>query len=352
MDYKIITTKDEFLAEREAWTGICAQMTNPTPFQTFEWNYIWWKNNEPEDSLYIIKAFEGKKVFGYAPLLLKNGWVEFIGGRDMDYGRFVVYHKAIPVIEGFLELLLEKKYSLRLQEMAAGDTQLHVVQKALNQKRGYLCYSTTRTMWVQTEKYASFEEYFSLVSQSMRNKTIKAGLKKGVSLAREEITDTLCEEIQEIFADRQEVRGGSRDIGWAICVIRQMHEEGLLDVYVARLSGEAIGFLVAMKYQKSVYIWLVAFKGKYRDCFPGQLLFYEVIKDGFAEGKVKVDFMRGDYDFKARWECALDSNYTVCVYRSRFARFKKKVALKWRPRLKKIVYGNKLLKRIYKKHAR
>ena len=352
MDYKIITTEDAFLAERETWTEICGKMTNPTPFQTWEWNYIWWKNNEPEDSLYILKAFEGKKVFGYAPLLLKDGWVEFIGGRDMDYGRFVVCHKAIPVIEGFLGLLLDKKYSIRLQEMAAGDTQLHIVQKALDKQRGYLCYATTRTMWVQTEKYASFEEYFSLVSQSMRNKTIKAGLKKGVRLAQEEVTDKLCEEIQEIFANRQEVRGGSRDISWAIRVIKQMNGQGLLDVYTARVGDEAIGFLVAMKYQDSVYIWLVAFKGEYKDCFPGQLLFYETIKDGFAEGKDKIDFMRGDYDFKARWECALDSNYTVCIYRSRFARFKKKTALKWRPRLKKIIYGNGLLKRIYKKYAR
>ncbi len=352
MDYKIITDEAAFLAEKETWTEICSKMTNPTPFQTWEWNYIWWKNNEPVDSLYIVKAFEGKKVFGYAPLLLKDGWVEFIGGRDMDYGRFVVSQKVVPVIEGFLDLLLSKKYSLRLQEMAAGDTQLHIVQKVLKEKKGYLDFQTTRTMWVQTEKYASFEEYFSLVSQSMRNKTIKAGLKRGVTLGKEEICDTLCTEIEDIFANRQEARGGSRDISWAITVIREMSACGLLDVYMARLEGRAIGFLVAMENQKSVYIWLVAFKMEYRDCFPGQLLFYQAIKDGFTDGKEKVDFMRGDYDFKARWECELDSNHTVCVYRSRFARFKKKIGLKWRPRLKKIVYGNKFLKRIYKKHAK
>ncbi|MBE5745098.1 MAG: GNAT family N-acetyltransferase [Clostridiales bacterium] len=352
MDYKIITDEDALIAEKDTWTEICAKMPNASPFQTWEWNYIWWKNNEPVDSLYVIKAFEGKKVFGYAPFVLKDGWIEFIGGRDMDYGRFVVYQKEVPVIEGVLQLLLEKKYALRLQEMAAGDTQLHIVQKVLCEKKKYLCYQTTRTMWVQREKYGSFEEYFALLSQSMRNKTIKVGLKKGLTMQAEEVNEKVCEEIQEIFDNRQEVRGGSHDISWAITVIREMNAQNLLDVYIARDNGKPVGFLVAMKYRNSVYIWLVAFKMEYKDAFPGQMLFYQVIKDAFANGYDKVDFMRGDYDFKARWECSLDSNYTVCVYRRRFARWKKKVALKWRPRLKKIVYGSKFLKRFYKKHAK
>jgi CelD/BcsL family acetyltransferase involved in cellulose biosynthesis len=134
--------------------------------------------------------------------------------------------------------------------------------------------------------------------------------------------------------------------------MKKMEKEGLLGVYVARANDEAIGFLTAMKYRNARFIWLVAFKMEYKDYFPGQLLFYQVIKDAFEKGYDEVDFMRGDYDFKARWECSLDSNYTVCVYRSRFARFKKKFSLKWRPRIKKIVYGNAFLKRLYKKHAK
>jgi len=129
MEYKVITTEEAFIEEREVWNKLSNNMINSTPFQTWEWNYIWWKNNEPTDSLYVIKAFEGKNVFGYAPLVLKNGCVEFIGGRDMDYGRFIVFQKELIVIEGFLNLLLEKKFALNLQEMASSDTQLHIVQK-------------------------------------------------------------------------------------------------------------------------------------------------------------------------------------------------------------------------------
>ena len=352
MEFKVITSEEEFLEERDAWTEICSKMPLPSPFQTWEWNYIWWKNNEPVDSLFIIKAYEKKKVYGYAPLTVKDKVAEFIGGRDMDYGRFIVAEKTVAVIEGFVELLLKEKFALRFQEMSARDTQLHVLQKVLEEKKYYLSFRTTRTMQVEPKRYSSFENYLSLLSQSMRSKTIKAGLKKGVSMQEEELTDSLCGEIRSIFENRQDVRGGSAEFEWALTVMKKMEKEGLLGVYVARANDEAIGFLTAMKYRNARFIWLVAFKMEYKDYFPGQLLFYQVIKDAFEKGYDEVDFMRGDYDFKARWECSLDSNYTVCVYRNRFARFKKKFSLKWRPRIKKIVYGNAFLKRLYKKHAK
>ena len=38
MEFKLILKESEFLLERETWNEICSKMTNPTPFQTWEWN--------------------------------------------------------------------------------------------------------------------------------------------------------------------------------------------------------------------------------------------------------------------------------------------------------------------------
>ncbi len=351
MDYKIITDEESLISEKENWTEVCENMIDASPFQTWEWNYIWWKNNELPESLFVLKAFEGKKVYGYAPIVIKDNVAEFIGGRDMDYGRFVVSCKEFSVIEGFINILLGKGYGLALQEMAARNSQLHIVQRILEEKERYLVHKTTRAAYIDVMRYGSFDSYYKLLSKGMRNKTIKVGLKKNLSLRKEMVTDELLSEIEDIYTDRQDIRGGAADITWAFPVIREMNKANLLNVYIARKDQEAAGFLVSMFYKNTQYIWLVAFKMRYKDCFPGQLLFYQIIKNSFEDGNQRVDFMRGDYDFKMRWECALDTNYTVYLFNSTVAYWKNRMFFALKPKVKKLVYSHPVMERIYKKYA-
>lgn len=352
MEYKIITDEAGFLAEKERWNAICARMEDATPFQSWQWNYYWWKHNEPTDSLFIIKAFEGKQVFGYAPIVVKDKTAQFIGNRDMDYGLFIVAERGAIAIEGFVDMILKKGFSLALQEMPARSPQLHMVQKLLETRKRYILHRTTRTVHVDLPRYGDMDTYMKYLSQSMRNKTIKVGLQKGLQIGPEPVTDALLQEIREIYENRQEYRGGAPDITWSFSIIQMLHVENMLDVYVARNKEEAVGFLVAFCYENCRYIWLVAFKQEYRDCFPGQLLFYNVLKDGFADGNVQVDFMRGDYDFKMRWECELDTNYTVYLCRKYWDYRKKKTVFAIKPKLKRIVYGSPFLERIYRKYGK
>lgn len=352
MDYKIITDEAGFLAEKESWNAICARMEHKTPFQSFQWNYHWWKHNEPADSLFIIKAFEGKQVFGYAPIVVKNKTAQFIGGRDMDYGLFVVVERSMPVIEGFVNTLLEKGFSLAFQEMPSRSPQLHIVQKLLETKKKYILHRTTRTVHVDLPRYGDMDAYMKHLSQSMRNKTIKVGLKKGLQIGPEPVTDTLLQEIREIYENRQEYRGKAPDISWSFPILQALQQENLLDVYVARKAEEAVGFLVAFCHENRRYIWLVAFKLEYRDSFPGQLLFYNVLKDGFTDGNVQVDFMRGDYDFKMRWECELDTNYTLYLCKRYWDYRKKKTVFALKPKLKRIIHSSPVLERILQKYGK
>lgn len=352
MEFKIITDEEGFVAEREAWNAICAKMPEATPFQTWEWNYFWWKHHEPADSLFVIKAFENKQVLGYAPVVVKKGTAEFIGSRHMDYGGFVAVCRQAETIEGFVKLLLGRGFGLAFQEMPARNPQLHILQKLLETQKRYMLRKTTRTVYVNLEKYDSMAAYVKLLSQSMRNKTIKPGLKSGLSIQKEPVTEALLTEIEEIYKDRQEERGGGTEIAWSFPILKALHAENILDVYIAWKEEEAVGFLVSMGWQNRRYIWLVAFKKDCRDCFPGQMLFYRILDEGFENAAAFVDFMRGDYDFKLRWECELDTNYTVCVYRSGWAYRRDRLIFAVKPFAKKLVYGIPMLERIYKNRGK
>lgn len=108
LEFKLITNEKQMLQEKEDWNKICKSMNYSTVFKTWEWNYFWWTNNEPINSLFVIKAFENNTIFGYAPLVVKDNIVEFIGGKDMDYGMFVVSQKVIRTIEDFVQLIKKK----------------------------------------------------------------------------------------------------------------------------------------------------------------------------------------------------------------------------------------------------
>lgn len=351
MEYKIITDEEGLLQEKESWNALCDSMPWASPFQTWQWNYIWWKNNEPADSLFVIKAYMGKQVFGYAPLIVKEKTASFIGGQDMDYGMFVVVHNAVAVIEGFLQILQEKGFALALQEMPSRAPQLHIVQKLLEDRKRYLVHKTTRAAYVQTMLHSSFDAYCMLLSRNMRNRTIKVGLKRNFAIQIDAATPELFREIQSVFENRQEARGGDNDLRWAFPVIEQMCQEGLMHIYTARDEGKMVGFLVMMLYKNRQYSWLQAFHEEYASAHPGQILVYQMLKDAFEQGHDAVDFMRGDYDFKMRWECELDTNYTVCVYNSTLSYWKNKLYHAVKPAAKRFLKNHPKIERMCRRNG-
>ena len=345
MEFKIIRTEEEFLAERETWTKLYNENKfhcGVTPFQTWEWNYYWWKNREDKDSLFIIKAFTSKVVEGYAPLIVRKKMVEFIGNRDMDYGRFLINDKPFETIGGFIDVVKKHKFGFALQEMCARDSQLHIVQRYLQSEKRYLLRHTTGTLYIETQCFQDFDGYLKTLSSAMRAKTIKVGLKQGYQMQKEPFNDQLKGEIKDIYTSRQTVRGGADDIEWSFPVLDGLYKNGLAEFYIARSGEKAIGFLISLVGRYGKNIWLTAFDVDYSACFPGQLLFYQAIKDGFNENCPIVDFMRGDYNFKARWNAQLDTNYTVYVYRNPFKYLKYKFWFWLRPKLKKLLYALKL----------
>lgn len=354
MEYKIITDEQGFLNEKETWNSICKAMPDSTPFQTWEWSYIWWKNNEPEDSLHIIVAFDGKTIFGYAPIVVKNNCAEFIGGRDMDYGAFVVAYKTVEVINGFLETLFNSNYSLALQEMPSMSEQIHITEKFLEKKKRFIKHKTTRTAYIDVKKYDSFDMYYKQISGNMRNKTnklLRKAEKEGLVVKKEIVTEEVLNEIENIYKIRQIKRGGAADITWSFEEISGLTKEGIAEVYMARKAEDSVAFLVCLKTDDTIYTWLMAITAEAERLFPGQLLNYTVIKEAFDNNLLKIDFMRGDYDFKMRWGTTVSTNYTMFVYKNWVNYKKSKMWFAIRPKLRDFLYNHESLKKVYKKHA-
>lgn len=79
MNYKIITTIDDFAKLKAEWQEMENQSSKITVFSTYNYCYNWWKifQNLDELKLWIIVVIHNKKIVGIAPLNIKTCKIKF-----------------------------------------------------------------------------------------------------------------------------------------------------------------------------------------------------------------------------------------------------------------------------------
>lgn len=350
MEYKIITDEAAFLAEKESWNAICARMEDATPFQSWQWNYHWWKHNEPADSLFIIKAFEGKQVFGYAPLVIFPKEICLIGGRHFDYGMFICAERKREIFELFLKALFEKrgKRKISIVCIPAASDQFSIFKESAETNKKIAFRQQVSTANVHLTEYTGFEGYLQAVSASLRKKAIKPCIKAGISFKMEPFSEEVWQSIREIFADRQEQRTAVDDLEWAKPIVQALQAEGILKISTLWYRDERCAYLVFFEDSKKFYVWLTAFK-QTEGFRLGHFVRYHLINEAYQAGKSTVDMMRGAYEYKKHWDCNVAYNYEYKVFGSRIGRsaYMAKMAIKMK--IRKIVYASSSLTALYKK---
>jgi CelD/BcsL family acetyltransferase involved in cellulose biosynthesis len=63
-----VSAEAEFESLRSEWTELHACSPNHTPFQSWEWNYAWWKHFGVPGSLRLLLVRDGSQLIGIAPL--------------------------------------------------------------------------------------------------------------------------------------------------------------------------------------------------------------------------------------------------------------------------------------------
>lgn len=95
MEYKIITTTEDFAALKYEWQRIENQSADFTFFSTFDYCYTWWEvyKQLPELHLWIIVVVNNNQIVGIAPLIIETRKIRF--GFKINIVRFLAdgdYH--------------------------------------------------------------------------------------------------------------------------------------------------------------------------------------------------------------------------------------------------------------------
>lgn len=355
MELRIINTEEGFLSVRNKWNKIVYRMVDATPFQTWEWNYYWWKDLEENVELYILEAFEGKESYGFAPMIVKNKKIEFIGDKHFDYGMFVVSERKREIVELFIEKI---NFKVKKERITA-------FLKCIPQKSSEFCFMDeykannrlscllwqVPTAGVHLGEYDSFDGYMKAVSGSLRKKAIKPCLKSDLEYEIESFSDEVWSDIEAIYSDRQEDRVGTSDIKWAKPIVKAMSNEQLMKISTLSLREKRVAYLIFFDFNGKRYVWLTAFK-KTDNLQLGHFIRYHLIKSSYECQINEVDMMRGAYDYKKQWDCNVFYNYEFILFSNIFQKIYYLAYRRCRKILRDIVYNNRVLKRLYKNHGK
>lgn len=356
MELKMIETKEKFLSIKIKWNQIMHTMKDSTPFQSWEWNYHWWEKYESRESvLFVIEAFEGQDTFGYAPLIMKNRKICFIGDKHFDYGMFICAERKREIIELFWtkidELCVQYHATVFFQCIPMFGDQLALFRERTEKSNKSILRLQVDTANINLNEYNGFEGYYKAISSSLRKKGIKPCLKADLEYQIEAYSEDVWRDIADIYIDRQEDRIGTSTLEWAQPIVKAMSEAGMLKISTLKYNGNRVAYLLFYEIDNVDYVWLTAFK-KTEKFQLGHYIRYCLILRAYEKNIVQVDMMRGAYDYKRQWDCNVSSNYEYITFNSALGKKKYLLFKKYRKLMRDIVYNNKIFYQFYKKHSK
>lgn len=356
MEIRLIDKEEKFHDVKENWNKIVNNMKIKSPFQSWDWNYNWWflvENRECE--LLILEAFEDKEIFGYAPLVIKNQSIGFIGDKHFDYGSFICAERKREIIQLFLkyvyELSRKRRLDITLNCFSEKGDQLGIIREIMQDIPNSLVRKQVDTANLNLSEYKNFDGYIKAISSSLRKKGIKPCLKSDISFQIEKYSDNLWEDIIDIYDDRQENRIGNSTLEWAKPIVEELNKRGILKISTLEYENNRVAFLIFFEFNNSNYIWLTAFK-KTKKLQLGHYVRYCLIERAYKEGIDVVDMMRGAYDYKKQWDCNVSSNYEAIIYLSQWRKIKNIVYKKVRKVIRNVIYNNNILYKFYKRYSK
>lgn len=356
MEIRVIDKEETFALVKDKWNSIVEKMKDATPFQTWEWNYHWWKEwGTKEHALLVLEAFEGRDSYGFAPIVIHGGRATFIGDKHFDYGLFICAERKREVVSLFLEKLTDicRKHGLilSLQCVPIVSHQFALFKEIAEKMPTSLLREQVATANVCLSEYEGLDGYLRAVSASLRKKAIRPCLRANVEFRIEPFTEELWTSIEGIYENRQEMRVGKSTLHWARPVVQKLYEAGILKISMLYHQQNPVAFLIFFEKGSVDYVWLTAFK-KTDNLQLGHYVRYCLMERAFS-GKVKtVDMMRGAYEYKKQWDCNVSYNYEFILFRSKLQKLGYALKMKIRKKARDIVYRNKTLKRIYAKIAK
>jgi CelD/BcsL family acetyltransferase involved in cellulose biosynthesis len=308
---RAISSTDWVSELEKPWKELLAASPSATPFQTWEWQSIWWKYYAKARKPVILGVYEGNDLVGLMPLMISRApWRTL---RAMSSGAADYLH---PLARSGYEGLVAEQLVGYMQEAEGFDLiDLHQLRETLPlaqlAPQGKVLYQATCLV---LDLPTSFDEYLSSIGKSLRfdvRKLDKELFTSGRATIEDVDEEGLTRGLDCFFQTHRE-RWRKRGLPGAFIGTKseRFHGEwaraaqrnGWLWLSVLHLDEQPIGTIYAMRLAKACYYYQAGFSPNASAVSPGSLLVGHTIRRAINEGLNTFDFLRGDEPYKRRWK--------------------------------------------------
>ncbi len=341
MSIRVVTSLEEFHALKAAWDEVVEANPVHTPFQTWEWNYAWWRHFGQTGQLRVLVVEADGQLIGIAPLFLRRRFrgvplahLAFLGHKRSDYLDFVVRagseERFFKELFPFLRQLTDRWRFAELRDIPGGSTSVPYLLQEAGKEFPVLSWEVGPCVGIPLSE--SFELFVKGLAKEFR---------KDVGYDRRYLGKRFQVEFK-VYADASEMAEGFRDLA---CVygsrwrsergatkLEQSHtaaferdicdtfsRRGMYRLYLLYANGKPAAGLSGYVWRNTLYADIFAHDPTFAKYSVGNVLLGLVIEEAIKHRWAELDLTRGNELYKLRWGGRLRHNYHVKIFRSRWA---------------------------------
>lgn len=281
---------------------------------SYEWIFLWWKHfRKKSRRLYIVAVEEDEHIVGIGPFLIEKHILyddlKFIGSGLTDFHEILAREKDAEAIISHILDFIEKNPNFdiaNLEQISRSSPLFEILKnRELFQSREMV---KCQIIYLNVN---SWEEYRKKLKKKFRGewnrKLNKLSREGDLNFEKHGFDEKDREIIKSIFLlHRNNYKKTGKYNKLMQKSIREFITEFILElrevqIFSLSLNEELVAYLIGFFQNDVYYSWNSAFNSKYRSYSPGILLRGLVIQYLIEAGIKKVNFMRGEYEYKKHW---------------------------------------------------
>lgn len=352
-----INSTIQFHELEDIWDKLLIESNYHNIFLSFTWMKIWWDNFCNNKQLYILIVKSNDNIVGIAPLMKtqfsNKNTIEFIGANSSDYMDFIISENHEQVINKIFEYIDSHKCDwdiLQLNQISENSNSIKIINQ-LFKKRKWL-YNIDSTEVCPEYVYDGDEKdrltYKIKKSKSLKNQINFFKKKGGLELIEINDTKQILGFISTFFHFHITRWSGTNTPSkfldsqmrhFYTDLILKLHPKNNIHFILLKHEDIPIAFFFSFKYDKILYLYTPSFNKYYSDKSPGKILNHMLIELLVQQGYDKIDFLRGDENYKNKFCNRTHKNYLLTVYKKKNDYIKKM--------LRNAVRQNTLIRKIF-----
>ncbi len=340
MALRCVTSEDEFRALEPAWRALFQSNPNHTPYQSWDWNYTWWRLfGEPGRLRLLVDEVDGT-LLGIAPLYLARrfrGWplrhLTFISRGRAEYLDFVVRGGAErDFFRNLFEYLREQAGGwrfLELKDFPDRSANLPFVQEESARAFPVLSRESIE-ICVSIPLPRAWSDFLALFNKRLRSDVgyDRRFLAKHFTVDFRIVTDpqaavAAMEDLFAVYRSRWQSEKGAtayddpRVAKFETDIAQQFARAGLLRLYLLYADQQPVAALLGNVSGGRYFADVFVHSPEFRKYSVGNVLLGMAIEDCIASGITQLDLARGNEPYKYRWNGRAKQNFHLKIFPNR-----------------------------------